>query len=147
LWLTNGRGAILTSIVAVGAIFVLVKPSWWGGKRRLLLSGSAGVATILLVFFLNRTDALKGEASETMQKRLDYWTATWSMIRDHPWLGVGPGHFGRFYPRYMKETAFQKIKDPHDFALEIWSTCGIAALLALGVVIGAFLWRTRKAWF
>jgi tetratricopeptide (TPR) repeat protein len=46
----------------------------------------------------------------------------------------------------MKETAFQKIKDPHNFALELWSTCGIAALLALAVAIAAFFWRTRRAW-
>jgi tetratricopeptide (TPR) repeat protein len=105
------------------------------------------VVVILLVFFLNRTDALKEEAPETLQKRLDYWSATVKMIRDHPWLGVGPGHFGRFYPRYMKETAFQKIKDPHNFALEIWSTCGIFALLALMVVIAGFFWQTRRTWF
>src|SRR5439155_21662108 len=104
-------------------------------KRRLLGIATAVVACILLVFVLNRTDALKEEASGTMQKRLDYWTATVHMIRDHPWLGVGPGHLGRFYPRYMKETAFQKIKDPHNFALEMWSTYGIFALLALLVAI------------
>ena len=23
--------------------------------------------------------------------RTGYWTATWDMIREHPWLGVGPG--------------------------------------------------------
>ena len=51
----------------------------------------AVIAGIVLVFVLNRTDALKEEASGTMQKRLDYWTATVHMIRDHPWLGVGPG--------------------------------------------------------
>src|SRR5205807_5195444 len=116
-------------------------------RRRVLGIAVAGIAGIVLVFVLNRTDALKEEASGTMQKRLDYWTATVHMIRDHPWLGVGPGHFGRFYPRYMKETAFQKIKDPHNFALEIWSTCGIFALLALMVALAAFFWQTRRTWF
>jgi tetratricopeptide (TPR) repeat protein len=159
LWLTNGRGAILVSVVAVGAVFALnrarsvsdgsrspVANAPGSDKRRLLAIASAVVVVILLVFFLNRTDALKEEAPETLQKRLDYWSATVKMIRDHPWLGVGPGHFGRFYPRYMKETAFQKIKDPHNFALEIWSTCGIFALLALMVVIAGFFWQTRRAW-
>jgi O-antigen ligase len=146
LWLTNGRGAILASIVAVGGVFALNKPLWWADRRRLLGIATAVVAAILLVFLLNRTDALKEEASGTMQKRLDYWTATVRMIRDHPWLGVGPGHFGRFYPRYMKETAFQKIKDPHNFVLEMWTTCGIFALLALLIAIGGFFWMTRRSW-
>jgi O-antigen ligase len=174
LWLNNGRAAILVSIVAVGGVFALNRarsvsdgsrspvahapgsePHAPGSdtsapgsdRRRLLGIATAVVAAVLLVFFLNRTDALKEEASGTMQKRFDYWTATVSMIRDHPWLGVGPGHFGRFYPRYMKETAFQKVKDPHNFALEMWSACGIFALLALLVAIGGFFWQTRRAWF
>jgi hypothetical protein len=147
LWLTNGRGAILVSIVTVGGVIAMSKTSWWVDKRRLLvIAGGVGLV-VVLVFILNRTDALKEEAPETMQKRLDYWAATAKMIRAHPWLGVGPGHFGRFYPRYMKETAFQKIKDPHNFALEIWSTCGIFALLALLAAIGGFFWVTRRAWF
>ena len=146
LWLTNGRGAILASIVAVGGVFAMNKPPWWADRRRLLGIAAAVVAGIVLVFVLNRTDALKEEASGTMQKRLDYWTATVRLIRDHPWIGVGPGHFGRFYPRYMKETAFQKIKDPHNFVLEMWATCGIFALLALLVAIGGFFWLTRRSW-
>jgi hypothetical protein len=146
LWLTNGRGAILASIVAVGGVFALNRPRWWADRRRLLGIVAAVVAGILLVFALNRTDALKEEASGTMQKRLDYWTATVAMIRDHPWLGVGPGHFGRFYPQHMKETAFQKIKDPHNFVLEMWATCGVFALLALLVAIGGFFWLTRRCW-
>ena len=52
------------------------------------------------------------------------------MIRDQPWFGVGPGNFGRHYPRYMAPTDFEKVKDPHNFALEIWASCGILALLA-----------------
>jgi len=174
LWLNNGRAAILASIVAVGGVVALNRtrrasirarsvsdgsaspvanaPGSDGNaprsdKWRLLGVATAVVAVILLVLFLNRTDALKEEAPATMQKRLDYWSATWSMIRDHPWLGVGPGHFGRFYPRYMKETAFQKIKDPHNFVLEIWSTCGIFAVLALLVAVVAFFWQIRRAWF
>src|SRR4029077_8048320 len=82
----------------------------------------------------------------TMQKRFDYWSATVRMIRDHPLLGVGPGHFGRFYQRYMKETAFQQIKDPHNFALEIWATCGIVALIALLAAFAALFWKTRGIW-
>jgi O-Antigen ligase len=160
LWLTNGRGAILASIVTVGAVFALnrtrsvsdgsaspIAKAPGSDKRRLLGIASAAIAAVLLVFLLNRTDALKEEAPETLQKRLDYWSATVRMIRDHPWLGVGPGHFGRFYPRYMNETAFQKITDPHNFVLEIWATCGILALLALLIALATFFWQTRRAWF
>jgi hypothetical protein len=63
------------------------------------------------------------------------------MIRDHPWLGVGPGNFGRHYPRYMSPVASEKVQDPHNFALEIWATSGIVALLALLVSLYQFFRR------
>jgi len=146
IWLTNSRGAILASAVAVGAVLALYPAMWWTKKSRLAGIATAIIAVILLVLFVNRADPLKEEASGTLQKRRDYWSATLGMIRDHPWLGVGPGHFGRFYPRYMHETAYQKIKDPHNFALEMWSTCGIVALVALMVTSAAFFWKTRNVW-
>src|SRR6185437_1294611 len=70
--------------------------------------------------------------------RLEYWETTWRMIRERPWLGVGPGNFGENYTRLMPESAEEKIKDPHNFALEIWATCGIFALLAMLVALVAF---------
>src|SRR5262249_44904579 len=82
--------------------------------------------------------------------RTEYWTATWAMIGDHPWLGVGPGNFGRHYPRYMAATAFEKIQDPHNFILEIWATCGLFALLVLSATLGVFFCRVwsvvRSPW-
>jgi O-antigen ligase len=145
-WLTNSRGAILASAAVVGATIAMQSPLWWTKKRRLAGVAAGVVAVIMLAMFVSRTDPLKEEASGTLQKRLDYWSATVRMIRDHPWLGVGPGHFGRFYPRYMKETAYQKIKDPHNFALEMWATCGVVALIALLIAMAAFFWKTRGVW-
>src|SRR5205823_12113091 len=40
-----------------------------------------------------------------------------------------------------------KIKDPHNFALEIWSNCGVFAVLAFLVALVAFFWQIRRAWF
>lgn len=146
IWLTNSRGAILAGTLAVGILIALNSTSWWANKGRLVGIAGGVVAVIVLVWFVNPADPLKEEASGTLHKRLDYWSATARMIGDHPWLGVGPGHFGRFYPRYMAETAFQKVKDPHNFALEIWSTCGVFALIALLAALAAFFWRMRRAW-
>ncbi len=72
-----------------------------------------------------------------MAARLDYWRATAKMIGDHPWLGVGPGNFHGYYPRYMAATAGEKIKDPHNFVLELWATGGVFVLLAVLAALGA----------
>src|SRR5438874_6188910 len=72
------------------------------------------------------------------------------MIRDHPWLGVGPGNFGRLYPSYMLPRAFEQVKDPHNFLLEMWATGGLFALLALLITLGMFFRRAapvlRSPW-
>lgn len=63
------------------------------------------------------------------------------MIEKFPLLGVGPGNFGNSYPRFMNENALEKIKDPHNFALELWSSAGITALLLFAMVIAILFQR------
>jgi hypothetical protein len=121
----------------------------WGLPLRRRVAVLAGLAVLIVaVLAVQRSgvaDGLFGKQTRTAGYRLDYWSATWSMIRDHPWLGVGPGNFSRYYPRYMAATAHEKIQDPHNFLLEIWSTAGIFALAALLVTLGAWFWRVRVA--
>src|SRR5262249_16765586 len=79
-----------------------------------------------------------GKGSGTAALRLLYWRTTWPIIREHPWLGVGPGNFREAYAAHMEQDADEKITDPHNFALEVWVTCGAVAVAALLVAIGAF---------
>ena len=65
------------------------------------------------------------------------WDATTKIRASHPWLGVGPGNFGDYYPRYMAETAGEKLNDPHNFVLELWATGGIFVLLAVLTALAA----------
>jgi O-antigen ligase len=41
----------------------------------------------------------------------------------------------------MNENALEKIKDPHNFALELWSSAGIMALLLFAMVIAILFQR------
>jgi hypothetical protein len=66
------------------------------------------------------------------------------MIREHSWLGVGPGNFGRHYTQYMTPSDYEEIQDPHNFALELWATCGVVGMLALLVALGAVAWQVRS---
>jgi hypothetical protein len=90
-------------------------------------------------------------ARQSLGKRLDYWSASWKMITDgtHPkqfWLGVGPGNFGRHYLQYMSPTAYEQVKDPHNFLLETWVTSGVFAMASLLGTISLFLWATCRGW-
>jgi hypothetical protein len=139
LWLTHSRGGILGTLL-VGVVIAgwLGKPLWWRHKAWAL----AGVAVLAAVLVgISRTSSGAsglGKAIESVGKRAGYWTGTWGMIREHPWLGVGPGNFGFLYPRYMPATAFEKVQLPHNFVLELWATCGVFAMLALLVTLALF---------
>jgi hypothetical protein len=144
LWLTHSRGALLGTGIALTllAAFLWREPL---RRHRLAVLGLVVLAGLALLVFAG-LGGLTGKDTRTAGYRLDYWAATWAMIRDHPWLGVGPGNFGRAYPGYMLETAFEKVQDPHNFLLEIWSTAGLFALLALLTAFAALAWHTRSAW-
>jgi hypothetical protein len=148
LMFTHSRGAIL-AIVIVGAVLATYTLFQAGSRisvRRALL----GLAALLTAVIIAATTEVGRygfqRATRSFGLRTGYWSATWSMIRDHGFLGIGPGDFGRLYPRYMLPTASEKIQNPHNLFLEIWACSGILALLVLLVVFGCFFWNvTRKA--
>jgi hypothetical protein len=138
LWTSHSRGALLG--IAVVGVGVALLVSW----RQLLskkwvtlgIVAALGIAAVLM-FQSGSFSAGLGKETGTMAARLDYWRATVKMIGDHPWLGVGPGNFHGYYPRYMDASAGEKIKDPHNFVLELWATGGAFVLLAVLVALGA----------
>lgn len=143
LWLTHSRGAILATLLVGVATLAAVRLS----RRGLLLAGAGLAAVALAALFAFQAGwgaSGFGKGGGVVGQRLDYWRATWAMINDHPWLGVGPGNFGRHYPRYMLPTAYEEIKDPHNFALEMWATGGLFALAALLAALGAFFWKVLR---
>ncbi len=148
LCLTHSRGAILASLLVAGtALVVQWRQVWWAYKGWVL----AGLVAIAGVVALGSNTPWSAEGMskfwESANKRSDYWIATWKMIRDYPWLGVGPGNFGRHYLRYMLPTASEKVQDPHNLILEAWATSGVFALLALLFALGAFFRQVVASWW
>jgi O-Antigen ligase len=164
LWTTHSRGAVLgLGVVALAAVGGLAseeaksseptnRAGWRRTLRATLVSLRHRKGTVLAVVVSLAVLAVAawqtglgasalGKGSQTALNRLDYWEATLAMIRDHPWLGVGAGNFDRFYPRYMEPTAYESIRDPHNFLLEIWSSYGIFALIAFLIALVAFFYR------
>src|SRR5204863_1187517 len=88
--------------------------------------------------------AAVGKDPATAAVRLEYWRATWQVIGEHPWLGVGPGNFGNAYLRFMPPTAAESIKDPHNFFLDVWSSAGLVAALAVTFALAAFFIRVGR---
>jgi hypothetical protein len=142
LWYTHSKGAMLgLALVAGGAAFVL---AWRAGVSRKALLGAAGGLVVVAAVVFSMRDRLE----TSFGQRFEYWGTTWKMIRDPEngrffWQGVGPGNFRTFYFRYMSPTAAEEITDPHNFALELWATSGVLALLVFLVTMGFYF---RYAW-
>ncbi len=141
LWLTHSRGAILGSIASAALLGMFLCRRWLRAHAVLSLVGLLLVAgTIYGTARSGWLAGLTGKSNNTVSQRLEYWRTTWGILGERPWLGVGPGNFGEHYTRFMPAKAEEKIKDPHNFALEIGATCGIFALAALlTAIVGLFV--------
>lgn len=152
LFLTHSRGAIAGVIVA--GVAIAARAAWIRFRTK-------GIVTVLAIVGL--TVAAAGaawrgwtssgveKARQSMSLRAEYWAGTWRMITDphnarQLWLGVGPGNFSRYYPRYMDPAASEKVSDPHNFVLELWSTTGMVGLAALAAALALFVRRVTPDW-
>lgn len=144
LLLAQGWSALLALILVGGGAAVL---SWrrLAGTARLWMLG--GLVALGAVAVLSLPLGLRAPSSwlPALQEQFEQWGRTWAMIRDHVWLGVGPGNFSREYPRYLTSAAFAKLAEPGNFVLELWATGGLLTLLAVLFALGAFFRGTWPA--
>jgi O-antigen ligase len=148
LWLTRSIGGALALAVALGWLFVPASR-----RPRAVLGALAALGGLVaLVFaFERRAEIGAYSGSDPVSLRLGNWRAALAMIGDHPLLGVGPGRFGVFYPRYLGPGMNETIH-AHNTFLEFaacwgaWSLPILAWLAACALrrrpgVDGASPWR------
>ena len=146
LVLTKSRSGYLAA--ALGLVLVAF---YFGGYRarvpwKLLLIGALVIAALAgLALAVGGLDAeVIGEASKSLGYRVQYWQSTMRMIGDHPVFGCGPGQFQNVYTGYKLPEASEEIAEPHNFLLEIWSTAGTPAALAMLALLACFAWSFVK---
>lgn len=146
LLLTKSRTAVLAAAGGCGLILLYGRRSGW----QLGWRWPAGVAAAVMVMGLIAV-AAKGLDAEVLSEspksvlyRLEYWRATAAMIADEPIFGVGPGNFQERYVNHKLPQASESIADPHNFLLEIWSTAGTPALLALLALMLITGWQLSR---
>ena len=148
LLLTKSRSAYLGLLVAM-LIF--------GWRQRGKVSGKAiavsaiGIAILVAslvggLMMAGQLDRLVlTESAKSLTYRLQYWQSTWALIWDGPktwWAGLGPGNFSGPYLKFKLPQSSEEISDPHNLFLEVWTTAGLPAMLAL---FAAIAWGLREA--
>jgi len=71
------------------------------------------------------------------------WRATWDMIRDHFWWGVGLGAYPVAYTRYDRSAGLSRVEHAHNDYLHLVAELGVWGIaLLLGFVIA--VWRAIR---
>ncbi len=145
-FLTRSRVAYLAVPTAMGAL--ILGTLWQYGKPRQLLTNSKAIRWIKLSaislivigvvgagWMWKRDPLVFTEATKSLAFRMDYWKATTAMIADAPLFGVGLGNFQAIYPQYMLPRASETIADPHNWILDIASTCSLPIAIVIVVCL------------
>jgi len=139
--LTKSRSAVVA--VAVGVYWLVAARRVRHRRRRialLLLPMALGAAALALATQVDHPAV--ASALTTLRYRLDYWWATLKILASHWDTGVGLENFGHQYVQYKVPWAPEQVADPHNLFLSVWSTLGLAGLVALVLV-----WATAvRAW-
>lgn len=112
----------------------------WGILGGVILVGIVGVAT--LSGGLDR--AVFSEAPKSLRYRLEYWQGTWATIREHFWLGTGPGNFRDYYLAHKLPESSEEIADPHNFLFDVWANAGTFGLVGLLACVGLMVWQVSN---
>ena len=139
LLLTASRGALLLGL-PVGVLVIAV-----AGPRHVRFRQAKRVAVVLTLVVGLALLLLYGERLlnfETLRSRLAIWRDAWSLWRQYPLLGVGPGGFYWNYPAFQlsSPTADPNLLHAHSVWLEYATGWGVAGLVWLPrCLAGSFL--------
>lgn len=146
LMLTGAKWGIAAAVASLGIFFLLAifTRSLRRSKFLRLLVICAVVIPVMLVFspvVTSRIHAAEAGGSQvhSTEFRIRTWYATADMIDDRPWLGFGPGTYAITYPRY---TVAGPTRLAHSSYLQTAAECGLPALAALLLLLGAVAHRS-----
>ncbi len=89
----------------------------------------AVVIFLVAIGWVARSTGLLRLSGSSLEARVDYWRGAVAIVKDHPWLGTGPGTFGSAYLKY-KTGQTEDARLVHNDYLEMWSDAGVVAVLA-----------------
>jgi len=136
LFLTYSRGAWLLGLPAALLVMGLARGGKWRWGALVLV-----VVIVLALIPLAGTERLTGLfdfSAGTSFFRLKLWGGAWNMVKDHPWLGVGPDNFLYEYRTcYVLPSAWQELNlsHPHNIVLDTLTRLGLVGLAAMGVFL------------
>lgn len=138
---SGSRGSAISLLVTLLA-FRFWKPTRaWGGLGLLVLVLGVILAPLLFSTTLERFAIPRGDTLFGGREAL--WQATWNLILDHPWLGVGIGnarHAVRPYVLLLRSIGGSESAATHNPVLQVWAETGLPGILLYLGVLGSAVW-------
>jgi len=138
-WIKGGRQC---PVADVGEVSVFPTTPTQGRARWLVVVLLiVGMLALIPLTQAERFSSLTDLSQGTIFLRTRLWQASWDMVRDHPWLGVGLDNFIYYYGDYIRPGAEvdRWLSHPHNLILDFWLRLGIGGvLLLLGLLVGFF---------
>ena len=142
LLLSLTRAAWLASVL-VGVIALGRARKMWGVALLLAVVALAGLGSVSETIIGDRFSGDIDRNERSILHREALWEANWEIVRDYPWLGIGPWQKVRELPAYYERTQpadASYIGHAHNNVLQVLASQGIfAALFYLGFS-AYFLW-------
>ena len=146
LILTKSIGPIVI-FIAICIILLLSSNNIFKNKKLIFIIFIAFVSFVLAFIIYNRWNRLvvfkSGHNPLTM--RLNYWQTAIVIIKDHPFLGIGPGNFQEVFLKYYKLGWGTGTRYAHNIFLQIWPETGMLGLLSIIYLFMAFIRNTLNS--
>ncbi|MEB3334143.1 MAG: IctB family putative bicarbonate transporter [Cyanobacteriota bacterium] len=164
LVLTYSRGAwmgMVASLALLGLLLTLRHTrSWPPLWRRLLPILLLGGGALVLVVLITQLEPLRvrvlslvaGREDSSNNFRMNVWASVLQMIRDRPWIGIGPGNtaFNLLYPLYQqpKFNALSAYSIPLEWLVEagVPGLIAGAGLFLTAMAKGLRQWKAEGTW-
>lgn len=147
LLMTGSPTGVPLSFVALIGTFALFFRRELSRRSALFLSVLATAsAAVLMLAYISGVGTRFDEQGLAGGARLETYRATWRMITEHPWIGVGLGAFPWAFPHYRSDTVsiWGTWDRAHNTLLELAAELGLpfAALVVFTwLVVLAYLFR------
>ncbi len=154
LILTGSRGVLLLTTIAFTLICLWLPVQV---KKHSTILGALIAFGVLFSFLISGFDPAGdgspvkdyGQAFTTPEtlyaERLQIWSATLDMIKDHLWTGTGIGTFFLYYPAYRPLEDSTAGFMAHNDVLQFWAEMGIVAPILFCVFVLWSIIRTFRA--
>jgi putative inorganic carbon (HCO3(-)) transporter len=138
---SGSRGSAISLFVMLLAFWLWRPTRPWGQLGLLIIAVGAIIAPFIFSTTLERFAIVRGDT--LLGGREALWQATWKLILDHPWQGVGIGnvpHAVMPYLTLLRSVWGYESAVIHNPVLTVWAETGLPGILLYLGVLGSAVW-------